>query len=127
MKQVILILVFIPFVTIYAQKTKPGGVQGACIWEITERTQPGQAQWISKLKSPLDTGLVIKGKIKTINNNPALFFSEGSNTINSTFNLGKLVSFSLFTVCQENDTISERVIISLENDTATEMVLNFFL
>ena len=123
MKQVILILVFIPFVTIYAQKTKPGGVQGACIWEITERTQPGQAQWISKLKSPLDTGLAIKGKIKTINSNPALFFSEGTNTINSTLNLGKLVSFSLFTVCQGIDTISERVIICLENDTATEMVL----
>ena len=100
MKQVIFILVFVPFVTIYAQETKPGGVQGACIWEITQHAQPGQAQWKSNLKSALDTGLVIKGKIKTINNNPALFFSEGTNTINSTLNLGELVSFSLFTVCQ---------------------------
>ena len=123
MRQVIFIIVFIPFVTIYGQKTKPGGVQGACVWETTEATYPGQAQWKSRLTNPLDSGLVIKGKIKTINNNPALFFSDGTNTINSTLNLGKLVSFSLFTVCQENDSISERVIISLENDTATEMVL----
>ena len=123
MKQVVFIIAFIPFVTIYAQKTMPGGVQGACIWEITEGTQPGQAQWKSKLRSTLDTGLVIKGKINTINNNPALFFSEGANTINTTINLGQLASFSLFTVCQGNDTLSERVIISLENDTAAEMVL----
>ena len=123
MRQVIFIIVFLPFVTIYGQKTKPGGVQGACVWETTEATYPGQAQWKSRLTNPLDSGLVIKGKIKTINNNPALFFSDGSNTISSTLNLGKLESFSLFTVCQENDSISERVIISLENDTATEMVL----
>lgn len=123
MKQVIFIIAFIPFVTIYSQQTMPGGVQGACIWEITEGTHPGQSQWKSKLKNTSDTGLIIKGKIKTINSNPALFFSEGTNTLNSTLNLGKLSSFSLFTVCQENDTISERVILSLENDTAAEMVL----
>ncbi|HUS86480.1 MAG TPA: T9SS type A sorting domain-containing protein [Bacteroidales bacterium] len=123
MKQVVFIIAFIPFVTIYSQKTLPGGVKGAIIWEITEGTKPGEAQWISKLNSTLDTGLLVRGKIKTINNNPALFFTEGANTINSTLNLGKLTSFSLFTVCQENDTISERVIISLENDTAAEMVL----
>ncbi len=123
MKQVILIIALIPFFSIYAQKTMPGGVQGACVWEITEGTQPGQALWKSKIDSTVDTELVIKGMFKTINNNPALFFSEGTNTINSTLDLGKLESFSLFTVCQGNDTIRERIIFSLENDTAAEMVL----
>ena len=123
MKQVIFIITFIPFFSIYAQQTMPGGVQGAYVWEITEGTQPGQAQWKSKLDSTVNAELIITGKIQTINNNPALFFSKGDNTINSTLNLGKLTTFSLFTVCQANDTISERVIFSLENDTAAEMVL----
>jgi hypothetical protein len=123
MKLVVFLIALIPFISVNGQKSLPGGVQGACIWEITEINNTGQAKWISKLKGPADTGLLIKGKNKTINNNPALFFSEGNNTINSTLNLGELASFSLFTVCQENDTLSERVIISLENDTAAEMVL----
>ena len=71
----------------------------------------------------MTTGLHIKGKNSTINNNPALFFSEGSNTVNSTLNLGKLESFSLFTVCQAIDTLTERVIISVENDNSAGMVL----
>lgn len=123
MKQVIFIIALIPFFSIYGQQTMPGGVPGACVWEITEGIQPDQAQWKSKLDSTVNTELVIKGKIKTINNNPALFFSKGTNTINSTLDLGKLATFSLFTVCQGNDTILERVIFSLENDTAAEMVL----
>ena len=123
MKQVIFIIAFIPFLTISAQKTIPGGVRGACIWEITELTQRGQARWTSRVKGTLDTGFVVNGKIKTINNNPALFFSEESHTINNTLNLSNFASFSLFTVCQAIDTLSERVILSLENDTAAEMVL----
>lgn len=123
MKQVIFFIAFIPAFSIYAQNIMPGGVQGARVWEITEGTQPGQAQWISKIDSNVNAELIIKGKIKTINNNPALFFSGGTNTINNTLDLGKLTTFSLFTVCQANDTILERVIFSLENDTAAEVVL----
>ncbi|HUX57825.1 MAG TPA: T9SS type A sorting domain-containing protein [Bacteroidales bacterium] len=125
MKQVIFIILFIPFVSIYSQNSLPGGVKGASVWEITEGTKPGEAQWKSNLnfKSTIETGLLIKGKNRSINNNPALFFSEGSNTINSTLNLGKLASFSLFTVCQANDTLAERVILSVENDNSAEMVL----
>jgi len=125
MKQVIFIIIFFPFVSVFSQYSLPGGVRGACVWEITEGTKAGEDQWKSNLnlKSILDTGLLIKGKNRTINNNPALFFSEGSNTINNTINLGKLESFSFFTVCQANDTLAERVILSIENDNSAEMVL----
>ena len=123
MKLVLFIILLIPFFSVYGQNLKPGGVQGATVWEVTEYKLSGQAQWKCQLESNPDSALLVKGSIKTINNNPALFFNKGQTGMNSTLNLGKLESFSLFTVCQANDTISERVIFSLENNTAAEMVL----
>jgi len=123
MKQVMLLILLIPFLTAYGQKSMPGGVSGALVWEITESIQPDLAKWKSKLENNTDTGLVIRGKIKSINHNPALFFNAGNSPVNSSLNLGNLASFTLFTVCQENDTVSERIIFSLENDSAAEMVL----
>lgn len=101
----------------------PGGVEGATVWQVTEVLQTGKARWKSNYNNNPGSAISAKGNIKAINNNPALLFSKESNSINSTLNLGSLESFSLFTVCQANDTIAERVIFSLENDTAAEMVL----
>ncbi len=123
MKLLFFFIAFIPVITVYGQRTMPGGVRGASVWQITESTQQGEGRWKSNLENPLDTVFIAKGKIKTINNNPALLFTQGQNTLNSTVNLGNLAAFSLFTVSQEIDTLSEKVIFSLENDTAAEMVL----
>jgi hypothetical protein len=123
MKQFVLIIAFLPFLPVHGQKPMPGGVQGACLWEITESMQPGQARWRSYIENPFNNGLTVQGKYGSINNNPALLFPGSAGTINSTLDLGGIPSFSLFTVCQEIDTLSEKVIVSLENDTAAEMVL----
>lgn len=124
MKAFIFIIAFIQCFSVYAQRTIPGGVKGAFIWEITEGTEQGKARWISNLKSIPDSGLIMSGKYGTINNNPALFFSEDANNIlRRTVNLGNLSSFSMFTVCQKIDTLSERAIVSLENDSIAELVL----
>jgi hypothetical protein len=123
MKLLFFFMAFIPVLTVQGQRTMPGGVPGAGIWEITESTQQGQGRLKSNLENPSDTVFIAKGKIKTINNNPALLLTQSLNTLNNTVNLGNLSAFSLFTVSQETDTLSEKVIFSLENDTAAEMVL----
>ena len=123
MKLLLFVIMLIPFFSAYGQDILPGGVKGATVWQVTEVVQTGKAQWKSNFNNNPDSTISVKGNIKTINNNPALLFSKESNTINSTLNLGSLESFSLFTVCQANDTISERIIFSLENDSAAEMVL----
>jgi hypothetical protein len=121
MKHFILFIIILPFIVLNAQQPIPGGVSGAYIWEITENKLPDRAQWKSNLKNTPDTSLSISGKSKTINNNPALFLN--ANSINNSLNLGKLASFTMFTVCQDTDTVTEKVIISIENDSAPEMVL----
>lgn len=123
MKRFSFFIAFIPFITIHAQDKMPGGIHGAGAWEITKFINSGQSEWEPKLKSHIDSGLAIKGKTKTINSNPALLFDGGINTMNSTLYLGNLTSFSMFTVCQESDTLAERIIVSLENDTAAELAL----
>jgi hypothetical protein len=121
MKQLILIIVLSQFMALKAQLPMPGGVANPHIWEITENNLSGQALWKSKLTNTPDTGLTITGKSKSINNNAALYFDAGK--ITNTLDLGKLETFSLFTICQDEDTLSENVIVSLENDTTPEMVL----
>ncbi len=123
MRYLIYIIIFLPFISICGQNTMPGGVNGACVWEVAEITKNGLSQFRSVLPGTLIPGFKVVGKTKTINNNPALFFTGGTNTVNSTLDLGKLQSFSLFTVCQETDTISEKIIVSLENDSIAETVL----
>jgi len=123
MKYVIFIIALFQFASLYAQKTMPGGVKGVAVWEITEVTQTGHAKWQSNLYGNPDSTLVIKGNKKTINNNPALVFDAEANPVNNTLNPGSLASFSMFTVCQGIDTLMERVILSIVNDTAAEMVM----
>ncbi|MBS0012319.1 MAG: T9SS type A sorting domain-containing protein [Bacteroidales bacterium] len=120
---VLIILLLLLPVTAHPQEKLPGGVYGACIWEISKGIESGEAKWQSELNNTFNSGLSIRGRLKTINNNPALLFTDGSNTLNNTLNLSDLKLFSFFTVCQENDTLAERVIISLENDSTAEMVL----
>lgn len=124
MKHIAFIILFIPFISVNSQNFLPGGVKGAVVWKITEQAKTGEVQWKSNMNSGniVDTGLLIKGKSRTINNNPALLFNE-RNTINNIINLGKLESFSLFTVCQASDTLPERAILSIENDNSADMVL----
>ena len=123
MKLVISLMAFLQIGSVYGQTHLPGGVRGALVWEITESAQSGQAQWKSMLASTADSSFLVRGKVQTINNYPALLFSNGSDPVNSSLNLGKMAEFSLFTVCQESDTASERVIFSLGSDTAAEMIL----
>lgn len=123
MKHFLFFLASLPFLTLTGQDKMPGGVSGARLWEITESSQSGKARWRSMLESASDEEFIIKGDIRTINHNPALLFIGVSDTLSSSLDPGRLSSFTLFTVCQETDTISERVIISVENDTAAEMVL----
>jgi hypothetical protein len=122
MKGIIYIIAFIPFVTVCAQETLPGGIKGVSVWEIAESSQPGMTRFRSALKDTRKQEFNVTGKAKTINNNQALCFSDGANTVNSTLDLGRLQSFSLFTVCQEADTTIEKIIVSLENDSAAEML-----
>ena len=58
-----------------------------------------------------------------MNQNPAILFSAGTKGLETPLILGTLNSFSFFTVCQQLDTTTEQSIISLENDTAIEMVI----
>jgi hypothetical protein len=121
MKQLIIILALFQFIGLKAQNSLPGGLSDPYIWKISESKLPGLAIWRSKLPDTSGTGMIITGKYKSINNNAALYFDGGK--INNTLDLGRLETFSLFTVCQDDDTLSERVIVSLESDTASDMVL----
>ncbi len=123
MKHLLFLILLLSYIPVSGQNSSPGGVKGAVVWEVTEVMKNGQAEWRSRLNDLQDSLLTAKGNIQTINNNPALLFTSSANRTNSTLNLGKLESFSLFTVCQAHDTLKERVIISLENDSAAEMVL----
>jgi hypothetical protein len=123
MKLVIFFILLFPVVKLPGQDKMPGGVRGALIWQITEPVKQNQALWVSRLGNSHDTTIFVRGRIRIINNNPALLFAERPEVLNASINLGELSAFSLFTVCQENDTISERIIFSLENDSAAEMVL----
>jgi hypothetical protein len=119
----LLIIAFFLTFAIKAQKTLPGGVQGVSVWNVTQSQDSLNAQWNPRLKNISNTGLVIAGKGKTMNFNPALTFDSNTIGVEKSLNLGSLKSFSLFTVCQEIDTTNEQAIISIENDTASEMVL----
>lgn len=123
MKQAAFIIALFQFVSLYSQEIMPGGVKGAALWEITEVSKNGAGTWESNLPSDSDLKIPAEGSLRTINNNPALLFNAGTGKINSTLNLGKLSSFSMITVCQETDTLREKIIFSLENDTAAEMVM----
>jgi len=123
MKKVVYLIAFIPFVSVCAQKALPGGVRGAMVWEITAAVKDGQSQFVTKSQDISNQGFTVRGKARMINNNPALILSDKNNNADRTLNLGRLESFSLFTICQETDSTEERIIFSLENDSTAEMVL----
>jgi hypothetical protein len=123
MKKIIYIIAFIPFVSVCPQENMPGGVRGATVWEVTEAVKDGQSQFIPKYTAVSTPGFTVRGKAMMINNNPALYLPGKNNKSDHTLDLGKLKSFSLFTICQETDTTEEKIILSLENDSTAEMVL----
>ena len=123
MKHLFYIIAFLPFISICGQTITPGGVPGAFVWEIAEVTQKGQSRFRSVLPGTLNPGFKVIGNTGKINNNPAILFSGGISGAGSTLDLGKLQSFSMFTVCQETDTTAEQIIVSLENDSTAETVL----
>jgi hypothetical protein len=121
MKGLLLSILLYPFLFTEAQKTLPGGVKDVLIWQATENDLSNASSWKSKLDNKIDSSLNLSGKLKSINSNPALYISPG--TLNHAVNLGKISSFSMFTVCQETDSVTEKVLFSLENDTTTETVI----
>ncbi|HLP72992.1 MAG TPA: T9SS type A sorting domain-containing protein [Bacteroidales bacterium] len=123
MKHIIFIISVLIPLQAFCQETLPGGVKGASVWQIAGSTQSGISRFRSLVKDTSSPGFNVTGKTRTINNNQALYFSDGANSMNSTLNLGKLRSFSLFTVSQEADTTLEKIIVSVENDSVAEMVL----
>lgn len=124
MKHTALLLIFIlPCLFSSAQQPAPGGVTGAKLWQVAQNATSGTGRLQPRLKGMPDSSLVISGKAHTMNQNPALLFDATTKGIESTLNLGQLKSFSLFTVCQQQDTAKEQTILSLENDTATEMMM----
>jgi hypothetical protein len=123
MKKIIYIIAFIPFISVCGQKNMPGGVRGATVWEVTEVVKDGQSQFVPQSRDISNAGFNVRGKAIMINNNPALYLPGKSNNPDHTLDLGKLKSFSLFTICQETDTTDEKIIFSLENDSAAEMIL----
>ncbi len=123
MRQVLFVILIFRLVLVYSQDQKPGGVQGSIIWNITETKSPGEAYWKSNIAN--DTSLLaVGGKKAVINNHPAMVFSNQISKKAITLNLGNLKSFSLFTVCQERDSLTEQVIFSLKNDSLTQLVLS---
>lgn len=120
---VLFVLALIASETVFSQEIRPGGVEGVYLWEMAGIDKNGDGYWKSRLNDNTVSHLFFRRGTGSINNNPALIFSEGVSSINKTINIGNLESFSLFTVCQERDTISEGVILTLENDSVTETVL----
>lgn len=110
---------------IYPQELKPGGVQGALVWNVTKATMQGEAQWKSNIKGN-NASMLISGSRAMINNHPAIIFNNKVNSKALTLNLAELKTFSMFTVCQETDSLTEQVIFSLENDSLTQLVLSNF-
>jgi len=108
---------------LYSQNKKPGGVDGAVRWNITEFTVSDEAKWMSGLSGDT-TSIRISGNGATINNHPAFLLDSRINTHALTTDLSDLKNFTLFTVCQETDSVAEQVIFSLENDSMTQLVLS---
>lgn len=121
MKKIFFILFFFPFIKSAAQECLPGGVTGMFLWEVADFPETGKVQWKSRIGYGMDSIRVFDSQHKSINHNPALYINEGLK--NFSVNLKNLDAFSFFTVCQENDSLTEKVILSLENDTSPEMVL----
>ncbi|MCD4698255.1 MAG: T9SS type A sorting domain-containing protein [Bacteroidales bacterium] len=107
----------------FGQEPAPGGVKGASLWKVTEETKNIGARWKSRLAGNSSSALSVKGKLGSINSNHALLLTGGEASVNRTINLGAVPAFSLFTVCQQKDTLREKIILSIESDTSAEVVL----
>ncbi|MEE4116645.1 MAG: T9SS type A sorting domain-containing protein [Marinilabiliaceae bacterium] len=122
-KLVIIIAIFLISLSSYGQELSPGGVTGARLWKVTEETQGINAGWKSMLPANPGSALSLKGAMGSINNNPALYLNGSEPGLTRTINLGSVPAFSLFTVCQQKDTLLEKIILSIENDSLPEVVL----
>lgn len=122
MRQVLFVILLFQFVLMNSQELRPGGVQGAIFWKITEAETLDLARWKSNINED-STTLPIQGKLSSINSYPAIVFNSQQTQANNSLNLGELKTFSLFTVCKTRNDIDEQVIFSLENDSLTKTVL----
>ncbi|HEX2936572.1 MAG TPA: T9SS type A sorting domain-containing protein [Bacteroidales bacterium] len=124
MKQILLLVIFLfPVMLSKAQLNAPGGVKGLYMWNTSRPISGERAVLQSRIYSSVDSVKIMSGKACKMNNNPAVLFNGNTQVLDTLFNLNALVGFSLFTVCQQVDTLAEQVIFSMENDTSTEMVL----
>jgi hypothetical protein len=124
MKQILLLVIFLlPVMPSKAQIAAPGGVKGLYMWNTSRPVAGERAVLQSRLYSYVDSAKRISGKACKMNNNPAVLFNGNTQVLDTLLNLNALAGFSLFTVCQQVDTLAEQVIFSMENDTSTEMVL----
>ena len=120
----IISVIIVSTIISFGQQPAPGGVKGALMWNVTEKTQDINAWWKSMLPGNSSSTLSAKGKLGSINNNHALLFTGDEASAKKTLNLGDVPAFSLFTVCQQKDTLLERIILSVENDASPECSIN---
>lgn len=125
MRFVLVVISTFLLVPVYSQYLKPGGVQGAIVWKITEPISSSEAHWKSII-ADTTSSMIVRGKRTVINNYPAISFKNKISSNDISLNIGNLNTFSFFTVCQETDSVNEQVIFSLENDSLTQTLLSNF-
>jgi len=108
MRQLIFVILIFQFVQMRSQVQKPGGVEGSIVWKLTEATSSDGARWKSNIAEDTSS-MFLRGKLTSINSNPAILFNNQTIRANTSLNLGDLKTFSLFTVCQETDSLVEQV------------------
>jgi hypothetical protein len=119
----LLLCISIYFNVTYAQDTMPGGVKGVRLWNKTKKISENQAKWASALTNAQDTDTLALGTNIPLNFNPAIYFTTGMKAQAQAIDIQSLPAFSIFTVCQQQDTSSEQALLCLENDTSISMVL----
>ena len=84
MRIVLVVISTFLLIPVYSQNLKPGGVEGAIVWNITEPTTPSEAHWKSVLADT--SSLIVTGKQAMINKSPAIIFTNqtGRNDISLT-------------------------------------------
>ena len=123
MRTILSLILLFRLMSVFPQEQRPGGVKGSVVWNITELSGAGQARWKSNI-DPGTSETLISGGRAMINNHPAILFGKNTQSKTLTMNLADLKTFSLFTVCQETDSITEQVIFSLDNDSLTQLVFS---
>lgn len=110
-----------------AQSPLPGGVGGAKIWFATEKSADQLTGWMDKLSGKPDFVLPSNSPSpaagRLLNFNPALFFGGGQNGIQLPLGGDDYSKSTCFSVYQPEDTLSEMVVWSQEENTLGNLVL----